>query len=33
MTTFGILQIALYLIVLIALVKPLGAFMADVYES
>ena len=33
MTTFGILQIALYLIVLIALVKPLGAFMADVYEG
>jgi len=33
MTTFGILQIALYLIALIALVKPLGAFMADVYEG
>ena len=27
------LQIALYLIVLVALVKPLGAFMANVYEG
>lgn len=33
MTTFGLLQIALYLIVLILFVKPLGAFMADVYEG
>jgi len=27
------LQIAFYLVVLIALAKPLGAFMADVYEG
>ncbi len=33
MTTFGVLQIALYLVALVLLVKPLGAFMADVYES
>jgi len=33
MTTLGWLQIALYLVVLIALVKPVGAYMADVYED
>jgi potassium-transporting ATPase potassium-binding subunit len=33
MTAFGWLQIALYLVVLIALAKPLGAYMADVYED
>lgn len=33
MTAHGWLQIALYLCVLIALVKPLGAYMADVYED
>jgi K+-transporting ATPase ATPase A chain len=33
MTGLGWLQIALYLVVLIALAKPLGAYMADVYED
>ena len=33
MTTFGVLQILIYLLVLVALVKPLGGFMADVYEG
>jgi potassium-transporting ATPase potassium-binding subunit len=33
MTTNGILQIALYLAVLLALAKPLGAYMARVYEG
>jgi K+-transporting ATPase ATPase A chain len=33
MTTNGILQIVLYLAVLLALVKPLGAYMARVYEG
>lgn len=33
MNTFGILQIALYLVVLVALVKPLGSFMARVYQG
>ena len=33
MTNMGILQIALYIIVLILLAKPLGAFMANVYEG
>ncbi len=33
MTLNGWLQIALYLIVLIALVKPLGAYMARVYQG
>jgi K+-transporting ATPase ATPase A chain len=33
MTINGIVQCAVYLIVLIALVKPLGAFMARVYEG
>ena len=32
MTTNGILQIVLYLVVLVALAKPLGAFMARVYQ-
>lgn len=32
MTTNGILQIAIYLAVLVLLVKPLGAFMARVYQ-
>jgi len=32
MTPNGILQIALYLVVLLALVKPLGAYMARVYQ-
>ncbi len=33
MTPNGILQIALYLVVLLALVKPLGWYMARVYEG
>src|SRR5512135_1498636 len=33
MTLNGWLQLGLYLVVLIALVKPLGAFMARVYEG
>ena len=33
MTNFSILQIGLYLAALILLVKPLGAFMANVYEG
>ncbi len=33
MTTFGILQILIYLVVLIALAKPLGLFMARVYKG
>jgi K+-transporting ATPase ATPase A chain len=33
MTSNGILQIALYLLVLLALAKPLGAYMARVYEN
>jgi K+-transporting ATPase ATPase A chain len=33
MTLNGILQIAIYFVVLIALVKPLGAYMARVYEG
>ncbi len=33
MTISGLLQIGLYLVVLVALVKPLGAYMARVYEG
>ena len=33
MTLNGWLQLGLYLVVLIALVKPLGAYMARVYEG
>ncbi len=33
MTTNGLLQIALYVLVLLALAKPLGAYMARVYEG
>ena len=33
MTAHGLLQIALYLLVLLALVKPLGWYMARVYEN
>jgi len=33
MTTNGILQLVLYLVVLVALVKPLGSYMAKVYQS
>ena len=33
MTLNGFLQIALYFVVLIALVKPLGSYMARVYEG
>src|SRR5436305_13810610 len=33
MTTNGLLQIAFYFVVLIALAKPLGAWMARVYEG
>jgi potassium-transporting ATPase potassium-binding subunit len=33
MTTNGYLQLALYLVVLLALVKPLGAYMARIYEG
>jgi K+-transporting ATPase ATPase A chain len=32
MTLNGILQISLYLVVLLLLVKPLGAFMARVFQ-
>jgi K+-transporting ATPase ATPase A chain len=33
MTTNGIIQLVLYLVVLLALAKPLGAYMARVYEA
>ncbi|CAG1000396.1 partial Potassium-transporting ATPase potassium-binding subunit, partial [Anaerolineae bacterium] len=33
MTTNGLLQIVLYLVVLIVLAKPLGSYMARVYEG
>ena len=33
MTGQGLLQLALYVGVLVLLVKPLGAFMASVYEG
>lgn len=33
MNAFGLLQIALYVVVLVALAKPLGAFMARVYQG
>src|SRR5690349_17570761 len=33
MTANGFLQIAFYLVVLLALAKPLGAYMARVYEG
>src|SRR5713101_4843678 len=33
MTFHGILQLLLYMVVLIALAKPLGAYMARVYEG
>jgi K+-transporting ATPase ATPase A chain len=33
MTTFGVLQLVLYLVVLLALVKPLGWYMARVYRG
>ncbi len=33
MDTFGLLQILIYLVVLLALVKPLGWYMARVYEG
>jgi potassium-transporting ATPase potassium-binding subunit len=33
MSTNGILQLVIYVVVLVALVKPLGAFMARVYEG
>ncbi|HLA72380.1 MAG TPA: potassium-transporting ATPase subunit KdpA [Steroidobacteraceae bacterium] len=33
MTGQGLLQVAFYLVVLVALAKPLGAFMATVYEG
>ena len=33
MTTFGVLQLVLYLGLLVALVKPLGWYMARVYEG
>ncbi|MGE5263965.1 MAG: potassium-transporting ATPase subunit KdpA [Acidobacteriota bacterium] len=33
MTSTGLLQIGLYLVVLVAFVKPLGAYMAHVYEG
>ncbi len=33
MTTFGTLQILIYLVVLVALAKPLGLFMAHVFEG
>jgi len=33
MTIYGWLQIIFYLVVLILLVKPLGGFMANVYQG
>jgi len=33
MSTQGFLQIALYVVVLIALAKPLGSYMARVYQD
>ncbi|HTG77307.1 MAG TPA: potassium-transporting ATPase subunit KdpA, partial [Steroidobacteraceae bacterium] len=33
MTSAGLLQVSLYLLVLVALVKPLGAYMARVFEG
>jgi len=33
MTTNGILQLVLYLVVLVSLVKPLGSYMAKVYQA
>ena len=33
MTTNAFLQLAFYVVVLVALVKPLGTFMARVYEN
>jgi K+-transporting ATPase ATPase A chain len=33
MTTFGLLQLAIYMVVLILLAKPLGLYMARVYEE
>ena len=33
MTTSGILQIALYCVLLVAVAKPLGGYMARVYEG
>ena len=33
MTTNGVAQFALYVVVLLALAKPLGAYMARVYEG
>jgi K+-transporting ATPase ATPase A chain len=33
MTIFGWLQIGLYLLVLLLLVKPLGSYMAKVYQG
>jgi potassium-transporting ATPase potassium-binding subunit len=33
MTLYGLLQIGLYLVVLLTLVKPLGWYMARVYEG
>ena len=33
MTANGILQLVLYMVVLLALAKPLGAYMARVYEG
>jgi K+-transporting ATPase ATPase A chain len=33
MTFYGIVQLVLYLVVLIALARPLGAYMARVYQN
>ena len=33
MTANGVLQLVLYLVILLALAKPLGAYMARVYEG
>ena len=33
MTANGIFQLVLYVVVLLALAKPLGTFMANVYEG
>ena len=33
MTAFSLIQIGVYLVVLLLLVKPLGAYMAHVYQG
>ena len=33
MTAFGLVQIGLFMVVIVALVQPLGRYMANVYEG